>query len=164
MPLSDEIEKLQRLREQGALTEDEFQRAKARLIDNEPAAASSSPPPLFATDNTDYARNLRQWAMYLHLSQLLGYALPVLGFVAPVVIWQIKKDEMPELEEHGRMVTNWMISSLVYYVIGVLLLIVLIGVPLLVAIGVCGVVFPVVGGIKASNGEFWNYPMTIKFL
>lgn len=55
----------------------------------------------------------RNWAMFLHLSVLLGWPLPVLGLLAPILIWQLKKEEFPELDEHGKEVLNFLISMLI---------------------------------------------------
>ena len=71
---------------------------------------------------------------------------------------------MPALDAHGKMVVNWIISSLIYWVVSGVLSIVLIGFLGMLALIVMGIVFPIVGGIKANNGEFWEYPLTIKFL
>ena len=106
----------------------------------------------------------KQWGMGLHLSQLVNLIFPPLGLIAPIVIWQMKKDEMPALDAHGKMVTNWIISSVIYGAVSVVLAFVLVGFLLLIALGILGIVFPIIGGIKANNGEFWEYPLTIKFL
>ncbi|MFM1770321.1 MAG: hypothetical protein RJA22_2850 [Verrucomicrobiota bacterium] len=158
MSLPDELQRLQQLHASGALSAEEYAAAKARLL------AGGSPPPMEGPARAASATDARQWAMYLHLSQLLGFVIPLAGFVAPIVIWQVKKDQIPGLDPHGRMVVNWMISAFIYALISGLLCFVLIGIPLLWALAVVGVVFPIIGGIKANNGELWNYPMTIRFL
>jgi uncharacterized Tic20 family protein len=106
----------------------------------------------------------KQMGMFLHLSQLLNVVLPPAGIVVPIILWQIKKDEMRALDAHGKMVVNWLISSLIYFVVSLILTIVLIGILGLIALAVMSVVFPIIGGIKANNGAFWEYPLTIKFL
>lgn len=106
----------------------------------------------------------RQWAMFLHFSQLAGFVAPGAGFVAPIIIWQVKKTEMPELDVHGKMVLNWMLSALIYGIVGGILCLVLIGVPLLIILGLLCVIFPIIGGIKANNGERWKYPLVIEFV
>lgn len=106
----------------------------------------------------------KQWGLFLHLSQLLNIIIPFGGIIAPIVIWQMKKDEMPGLDAHGKMVTNWLISSLIYLVVSGILTVVLVGLLGLLAVAVMGIVFPIIGGIKANNGELWEYPLTIKFL
>ena len=157
MSIPDELAKLQHLHQSGALTDDEYAAAKARLI---------APNPLgnLLGGGATQEQQTRQWAMWLHLSQFLGFAVPGAGFVVPIVIWQIKKDELPELDEHGRIVTNWIISELLYAVVCFALFVVLIGIPLLIVLGVLGIVFPLLGAIKASGGEAWRYPLTIRFL
>jgi uncharacterized Tic20 family protein len=107
----------------------------------------------------------RTWAMVLHLSLLAGYTVvPLAGLVAPILIWQIKKNEIPEIDAHGKIVVNWIISSILYGAISFLLTFVLIGFPLLILLYVLGIVFPIIGGIKANNGVTWKYPLTINFL
>lgn len=102
--------------------------------------------------------------MFLHLSALSGLIVPMAGIVVPIVLWQVQKTEFPELDVRGRMVVNWMISSIIYAVVSAILCLILIGIPMLMVLGVLCIVFPIIGGIKANNGEFWEYPMTIKFL
>ena len=45
MSLVDELTRLEALRERGALSDEEFARAKSRLIDSPPSPSSSSPAP-----------------------------------------------------------------------------------------------------------------------
>ena len=105
-----------------------------------------------------------QWAMFVHFSVLAGFVVPFAGLILPIILWQIKKDEIPEIDVHGKIVVNWLISAIIYSAVGVLLTFVLIGIPLLfILAGLC-IVFPVIGGIKANNGEVWNYPLTIQIL
>jgi uncharacterized Tic20 family protein len=106
----------------------------------------------------------KQLGMFLHLSQLFNFILPPAGIIAPIVIWQMKKDEIPALDAHGKMIANWMLSALIYSVVSGILAIVLIGFLGFIALMVLSVAFPIVGAVKAYNGEFWEYPLTIKFL
>ena len=106
----------------------------------------------------------KQMGMFLHLSQLLNLILPPAGIIAPIVLWQMKKEETPALDAHGKMVVNWLISSLIYFAVSGVLCIILIGFLGLLALGIMSIVFPIIGGIKANNGELWEYPLTIKFL
>jgi len=102
--------------------------------------------------------------MFLHLSLLLGTVAPIIGLVAPIVIWQIKKDEMPLMDVHGKNVMNWIISFVIYCTMSVILIFVIIGIPLLIALAAISLIFPIIGGIKANKGEVWKYPMTMEFL
>ena len=100
----------------------------------------------------------------MHLSVLAGYAVPIAGIVVPIAIWQMKKDSLPNIDAHGKNAVNWIISLILYLVVSAILAIVVIGVPLLFALAVVAVVFPIVAAIKANNGEVWKYPMSISFL
>lgn len=164
MNLTEELQKLQQLHQSGAINDEEFSRAKARLI-NEPPPASGGPqvPPI-QTSGTDLEQQTRQWAMFLHLSQLAGFLIPLAGLVVPIVIWQIKKSELPGIDAHGKIVVNWIISEIIYLLVCLLLTFVLIGVPLLIAVGALGILFPIIGAIKANNGQVWRYPFSINVL
>jgi uncharacterized protein len=106
----------------------------------------------------------KQMGLFLHLSQLANMVIPMAGIILPIVIWQTQKEKMPALDAHGKMVTNWLISSLIYWVISGVLAIVLIGFLGIFALIIMGIVFPIIGAIKANNGELWEYPLTIKFI
>lgn len=164
MNLTEELQKLQQLHQSGAINDEEFSRAKARLI-NEPPPASGGPqvPPI-QTSGTDLEQQTRQWAMFLHLSQLAGFLIPLAGLVVPIVIWQIKKSELPGIDAHGKIVVNWIISEIIYLLVCLLLILVLIGAPLLIAVGALGILFPIIGAIKANNGQVWRYPFSINVL
>ena len=69
----------------------------------------------------------KQMGLFLHLSQLLNLLIPFGGVIAPIVLWQMKKDEMPALDAHGKMVVNWFISALIYFAVSFVLSFVLIG-------------------------------------
>ena len=106
----------------------------------------------------------KQMGMFLHLAQLLNIIIPLAGIVVPVVLWQTQKDKMPALDAHGKMVTNWLISSVIYFVVSLVLSLIIIGIFGIIALSIMSIVFPIIGGIKANNGELWEYPLTIKFL
>ena len=106
----------------------------------------------------------KQMGMFVHLSQLLGFIIPFGGLVAPILLWQLNKEKMPALDAHGKAVANWMISSVIYFAVSAVLCLVLIGFLGILALVIMGIVFPIIGAVKANNGELWEYPLTIKFL
>lgn len=136
--------------------------------DTAPDTAPAPPPAVPAAGGTAFGSDMdaKQWAMLLHLSQLAGVLVPGLGLAAPIVIWQIKKAQFPELDPHGKMVTNWIISVLIYCVAASLLSVITcgFGALLFVPIAVVAIVFPILGGLKARDGLLWQYPLTIIFL
>ena len=106
-------------------------------------------------------RETNQWAMFIHFSILAGWIVPIGGLIVPIILWQLKKDELPGTVAHAHVVLNWIVTSLVYALICFILTIVVIGIFGFIALGLATVIFAIVGGIKANNGEFWEYPGTI---
>lgn len=106
----------------------------------------------------------RQWALICHLSSLCGYFVPFGHLIAPIVIWSMKKDEMPMVNEHGKEVINFQISISIWFIIAGIFVILLIGIPFLIALAVLQLVFVIIGAIKADNGILFRYPLTIRFI
>ncbi len=112
----------------------------------------------------DTSSKARTWDMLCHLSALAGYLLPLGNIIGPVLVWQLKKNEFPSVDEHGKEAVNFQISVSIYFLVGLLLSLVLIGIPLLFAIGIGSLVLIIIASIKANNGEFYRYPLTIRFI
>ncbi len=107
----------------------------------------------------------KTWAMFIHLSALSGLiGVPFGHIVGPLVLWLIKKDQNAELDAHGKEALNFQISSYIYGIVSALLILVLIGIVLLPIVIIGNLILTVVGAIKANNGEFYRYPLTIRFL
>ena len=64
---------------------------------------------------------------------------------------------------HGIIVTNWILTAVIFGVVFTILTYIIIGIPLLLALAVTSIIFAIIGGIKANNGEIWPYPLSIKF-
>ncbi|MEO7538723.1 MAG: DUF4870 domain-containing protein [Pyrinomonadaceae bacterium] len=121
---------------------------------------SIQPNPQFSLQTQEQ----RQMGMFLHLSQLANVVLFPVGIVLPIVLWQTQKDKIPGFDAHGKMVVNWMISVTIYTFASIVLMFVLVGFLTIIAVALMGIVFPIIGAIKANNGEFWEYPVTIRFI
>lgn len=148
----EEIEKLNDLRQRGIISEEEFQREKEKIFNR--SNRTSPKPPMTTLD-------VNQYCMFIHLSQFLSFL--GIGIVVPIVLWLIKKDESTLIDNHGKVVINWILSMIIYGVCAGILCFIMIGIPLLIAIGVCNFIFIILGSIKASNGELWKYPLSIEF-
>jgi len=151
MTLADEIQKLTELQQSGALLEQEYQQAKQSLLTQE----HSSEPLVVMDTNT--------WSVVIHLSQFCTYLLPLAGIVVPLVLWQIKKNESAIIDRHGKIVMNWLLTEFILLIIAGILCFVLVGFALIFLISIAGIVFPIIGAVKAGNGEIWPYPCSIRF-
>ena len=103
------------------------------------------------------------YCMLIHLSQLLSLVsagVPFVGLIVPIVLWALVKDRSPLVDLHGKIVLNWSISLLIYIFVAVITIIGLLIVPILL---VLGIVFPIIGAVKANEGVVWKYPLSIAF-
>lgn len=146
---------LDELREKGTLTEEEFQAEKAKLLSDENSSFSNySKKPLFGIPE-------RTYLMLMHLSQLAVWLIPFIGIIIPILMWTTNKDNNSEVDKHGKNILNFTISYAIY---SVALLIIIIGIPFLLVLFAVYAVAVVIATVKASNGEFWKYPLTIQFI
>jgi uncharacterized Tic20 family protein len=107
----------------------------------------------------------RKMAMACHLLALVGLLGNGVGFLlGPLIIWVVKKDEHPFIDEQGKEAINFQITMFIAMIISAILILVLIGFFLMFIVGILMVVFPIIAGIKANNGEHYRYPMTIRLL
>jgi len=114
----------------------------------------------------EVSKDARMWAMFCHLAGLAGFIVPVIisGIIAPLIVWQIKKDDYPFVDEQGKEAVNFQISMLIYALIAGALICVGIGIFLLPVVGVFDLVFLLIAAVKANNGEHYRYPLTIRFI
>jgi uncharacterized Tic20 family protein len=103
--------------------------------------------------------NDKMLAILCHLSFFLG-----VGFVLPLIVYLLKRDESAFVRSHSSEVLNFHLSILIYGICSFVLILVLIGIPLLILIAVFAFICAIVGAIKASNNEFFFYPLTIRFV
>ncbi len=94
-----------------------------------------------------------------HLSLLIG-----VGFVLPLVLFLVKREESPLLADHAKEVLNFHISLLIYAICCIPLVLVLIGIPMLLGLALGGLMISIVAAIKASEGVLYRYPLTIRFI
>ena len=130
---------------------------------NDPGSHPSPVPP------KPSGPDARQWITLLHLSALAGLVIVGFGHIlGPILIWLLKKNDVPGMDAAGREVLNYQISwSLWFFICGMIAflgscLIVPIALPVLLVI--FWAVFLIKGAICASNGENYRFPLTIRFL
>ena len=132
-----------------------------------PEPQASQPPPGSPPPNTQpppvrQDRTLDATCHFLSFAGLIG--IPFGNILGPLVLWAIKKDEMPSVNEHGKESINFQISMTIYTIIAGLSILLAIGIVLLPAIIVLNLVLVIIAGVKAANGEFYRYPLTIRFI
>ncbi len=111
-------------------------------------------------------KNERQWAMGCHLAALVGCLAPYFAanFLAPMIVWLLKREDGPFIDEQGKEALNFQLSILLYVVVCGLLFLVVIGAFLIFPLLVFGFVCPIIGAVKASEGKRFRYPACIRFI
>jgi len=112
-------------------------------------------------------RDARMWAMFCHLAGLAFLILPAIGSViGPLIVWLIKKDQHPFVDEQGKEALNFQITMLIYGVVAGLLIFACIGALLLPAVAIVDIVLAIIAAIKANDGYHYRYPypLIIRFI
>ncbi|HUO80730.1 MAG TPA: DUF4870 domain-containing protein [Steroidobacteraceae bacterium] len=105
------------------------------------------------------SRDERQWAMLAHLSAMLMYCTVIGGFIAPLVIWLLKRDEMPFVADQGRETLNFQITTLLALIAGGCLMLVLIGFVIVPAVLLFHFVVTIIATVRVSEGVWYRYPI-----
>ena len=103
----------------------------------------------------------RMWGMLCHLSGLSGGVIPFGNIVGPLIVWMIKKDEYAFVDDQGKESLNFQISIMIYTIV---LALTIIGIPVAIGAMIFGLVMTVVAAVKANGGEYYRYPLTIRFV
>lgn len=96
---------------------------------------------------------------------MLGHILGiVLGFIGPLIIWLIKKDQSKFVDDQGKEALNFQLTILIAMAVSGALICVFIGIVLFVAVWIADIVFCIIGGLKANSGVAYRYPMNIRMI
>lgn len=108
--------------------------------------------------------NEKQWVLLSHLSAFGGFIFPLGNILGPLLIWLLKKEKSSAVEAHAREALNFQISISIYILISSVLIIVGIGLVLVPILVVVQVVLIILAALAADRGEFYTYPITIRFI
>lgn len=118
-----------------------------------PPSQTPQPPPVnLASD--------KLWNVLCHLSAFLG-----VGLILPLIVYLVTKDDhQSTIADHAREALNFHLSLFLYSLVSLALCLVLVGFLLLPIIAIAGLVLAIVAAVKASNNEFYRYPLTIRLV
>jgi len=106
----------------------------------------------------------RTWGGAAHWGALLAALVGGLAFLGPLLVLLIKGNESQWVRRQSVESLNFQISILIYAIVSGLLLLVLIGFVLLPLVGLFWLIFTIIGSVRASNGEDYRYPLTIRMV
>jgi uncharacterized protein len=110
------------------------------------------------------SKDERMWGMFCHLIAFSGYMIPFGSILGPLIIWMIKKDEMPFVDDQGKESLNFQITMFIAVIVSIILMFVLIGFVLIGVVLIYQIVVIIVASIKANDGVKYRYPYTIRFI
>ena len=154
----EDLKLLDELREKGSITEEEYQREKAKILNGMPP-----PPP----NSSSVGSNDRLYVAIMHLSQFMSWILFILILI-PLIMWIAGKDRSPSIDQNGKNIINFVLSYFIYALGLLLLLFTIIGtipaIILLIVMAILCPIFVIIATIKAVNDEAWKYPLSIEFI
>ncbi len=106
----------------------------------------------------------RKWAMFAHIGTFSSMFVPLGNIIAPIVIWQMKKNESDFVVEQAKESLNFQITLMIYSIVSILLCFIIIGFFLIFALVIFGLIIVIVAGVKANDGEHYRYPMTLRLI
>ena len=146
MDVYSELERLKKLLDDGAITREEFEREKARLLSMN-----------YTVQPADWGLGIdeKSFVVLMHASQFLS------AFIAPLVMWLMYKNKSRLVDEAGKNILNFQISITIYCIV---LCLTCVGIVLVPFVGIATLIFIIIAIIKALNGEQWTYPLAIRFI
>ena len=118
----------------------------------------------------------RQWAMFAHLSALVGgivtagWAGSIGCFIGPLVIWLVKKETMSFVDDQAKEALNFNITVSAVFVVLLILTVLSLGigalltVPVMLVVGLGALVLIIIAAVKSNNGEAYRYPFTLRLV
>lgn len=98
------------------------------------------------------------WATLVQIGGILFNWIPAL------IGYLVLKDRGPFVRAHTATALNFQITIFIAYVVGGLLSIVFIGIFVIIAAWVLNIVFSIIAAVKANQGEYYTYPIAIRFV
>lgn len=117
-----------------------------------------------ATEGAAPTADEMTWGMIAHLSALVGVVVPFGTILGPLVVWLIKKDTMPFVDDQGKESLNFQITMFIGFVICFILMFVVIGLFLLPLLGLADLVLVIMAALKAQKGEKYRYPFALRLV
>lgn len=106
----------------------------------------------------------KTWGMLCHVVTFAGYLFPFGNIIAPFIVWQLKKDQSEFVDYHGKESVNFQITVTIAMIAAIPLILVVIGIFMLIAIPILEIVLVIIAAVKASNGEYYRYPLTLRLI
>jgi hypothetical protein len=109
-------------------------------------------------------QEVRNTAVAAHLSTFAGLVVPFGSVIGPLAVWLTRRQRHPFIDDAGREALNFGISIAIYGLVALVAALMLVGIPLLIAGVITWVVLASLAAIRASQGQSYRYPLTMRFV
>lgn len=139
----------------------------------EPSSSADAPPAAEPTSATDApsatatlpSKEAKQFGMLCHITGLAGLLTAGFGnWIGPLVIWLLKKEEYPFVDDQGKEALNFQITCLIGFLIGVVTTWLIIGFLIIAVVGVLWLIYTIIAAVQASEGVTYRYPFSIRLI
>lgn len=130
--------------------------------------SEETPPSIESTEadppaKKSFGSSENDWAMLTHLSGL-ACVIGIPSFIGPLVLWLIKKDEMPIVDRAGKEALNFHLTMLIALILSAVLTMVIVGFVTLIAASLLMIIFPIIAAMEANKGNDYTYPLSFRFI
>ncbi|MBD2428075.1 DUF4870 domain-containing protein [Phormidium sp. FACHB-1136] len=116
------------------------------------------------TSPIDSTPESRMWASLAHISAFAGLVFPFGSVLGPLLIWLVKREEMPFVDDQGKEALNFNISMTLYMVVSILMIVVLVGFLMIGVLALIWAVLVILAAVRSNEGIPYRYPLTIRFI
>jgi uncharacterized protein len=120
-------------------------------------------PPVSAPA-AEVSKDAKTFGMLCHIAALAGFVIPLGNILGPLIVWLIKKNEMPFVDDQGKEALNFQITVFIAMLVCIPLCFIVIGIPLLFVVGIGSLVLAVMAAIKANDGIAYRYPFALRLI
>ncbi|BDV32138.1 DUF4870 domain-containing protein [Microbacterium terricola] len=116
-----------------------------------PYGGAAQPQPMTPADE-------KLWATLVHVGGLFFSFFPAL------IGYLVLRDRGPFIRAHTATALNFQITLAIAGLVGSVLVVIGIGILILIAVWVVSLVFSIIAAVKANQGQWYTYPLTITFV
>jgi uncharacterized protein len=133
-------------------------------MEQPPPPQGNEYPPHARPVLTTPTREERTWAMLAHILPLPALSVFVGHILVPLIIWLLKREESPFIEDQAKEALNFQISYSLYSLVAGALIFACVGTVLLPVLAIAWVILAILATIRANDGIAYRYPLTIRFI
>ncbi len=115
-------------------------------------------------ENGEIDLEQRKWAFFAHLSAFAGLVIPLGNLLGPLIVWQMKRYEMPFVSAQAKEALNFQITATIVLSVCAMLVVVIIGLLLLPVVGLGVVALTIIAAVNANEGKAYRYPFSWRLI